>query len=68
MIRGPRLFQCRRVLVVGAGLGLAGLVCASCTKAQEAGPVATGRATKRDRGKGQIHGRNGGFLWILHGF
>ena len=33
-----------------------------------AGPVATGRPTKRERGKGQIHGRNGGFLWILDGF
>lgn len=30
------MFQGRKVLVVGAGLGLAGLVCASCTKAQEA--------------------------------
>lgn len=35
ILKRPRLFQCRRVLVVGAGLGLAGLVCASCTKAQE---------------------------------
>ena len=34
--QGPKMFQGRKVLVVGAGLGLAGLVCASCTKAQEA--------------------------------
>eukprot|EP00435_Cladocopium_sp_Y103_P026668 s633_g6.t1 len=35
ILKRPRLFHGRRVLVVGAGLGLAGLVCGSCTKAQE---------------------------------
>lgn len=35
ILKRPKMFQGRKVLVVGAGLGLAGLVCASCTKAQE---------------------------------
>ena len=40
--QGPKMFQGRKVLVVGAGLGLAGLVCASCTKAQEASGLELG--------------------------
>lgn len=32
---GSRFFQGRRVLVLGAGLGLAGFLCASCTRARE---------------------------------
>eukprot|EP00913_Durusdinium_trenchii_P011001 g10326.t1 len=35
ILKHPRIFHQRKVLVVGAGLGLAGLVCATCTKAEQ---------------------------------
>lgn len=35
ILKRPRLFHARRVLVVGAGLGFAGLVAGACTSARE---------------------------------
>eukprot|EP00438_Fugacium_kawagutii_P008274 Skav206547 [mRNA] locus=scaffold504:363887:368600:+ [translate_table: standard] len=35
ILKRSRFFQGRRVLVLGAGLGLAGFLCASCTRARE---------------------------------